>query len=647
MDGVPAYGFNRAWQNRQDIDSSIVVDNVFPTDGADLSPKDKNKWTIMPKWECPILDFPTDIGQTPHDFSASVEPGTHEPKVEGMWHQYGTMPSGSSEGIFMYISDVSLDSTELRLLGNPTGSGAQRTREATGTFLSGTAKVQTVKKVPKFVIDAGREVDSLAKLVGFKEDDIQVPGAFLPSKARRLGTLAENNEKVISEAIIAMPYYMDPSSQQMRVMTLKGNGTALGPKLKEFRRAFTKYSLPPSLKKQLSNLLPPNYPKVSSYINPFGGDDYDSLLSSDRDASVPLVYLMEHSVALSRQDLADIWQGIMPDIAASMKSSVSAIDHYMPGDAASGAGSKTVFPELILKELELGLPRNGHPRVDMLDIPSEGKLDGFIPEVRWMVYRVKQRGVETFSRFISEELNGPEALSYDSVFGVISENLPEEQKEFLRRKKASYTKGLFVSDELGLGGNTYNWPYDYFSLIELGKMSMKVGFRPELEREIEDISEEQENNSRSRAVRQQQQAVAAREEEKRLATPAPTPVIRTSSPAAPTVAPPIPQLPEGAVLIEQPPLIEGPEALPQQQPQMDPNMDEQPLTPDSFDVSKVPEQYREQFQNMTPAQMERRRSEEMSKAEEQRQPPPSFTPPRPPRGGGGSSGGGGSGGGGY
>lgn len=550
----------------------------------------------------------------------------------------------------MYISDVSLDSTELRLLGNPTGSGAQRTREATGTFLSGTAKVQTVKKVPKFVIDAGREVDSLARLVGFKEEDIQVPGAFLPSKARRLGTLAENNEKVISEAIIAMPYYMDPSSQQMRVMTLKGNGTALGPKIKEFRRAFTKYSLPPSLKKQLSNLLPPNYPKVSSYINPFGGDDYDSLLSSDRETSVPLVYLMEHSVALSRQDLADIWQGIMPDIAASMKSSVSAIDHYMPGDAASAAGSKTIFPELLLKELELGLPRNGHPRVDMLDIPAEGKLDGFIPQIRWMVYRVKQRGVETFSRFISEELNGPEALSYDSVFGVIADNLPEEQKEFLRRKKASYTKGLFVSDELGLGGNTYNWPYDYFSLIELGKMSMKVGFRPELEREIEDISEEQENNSRSRAVRQQQQAVAAREEEKRMATPPPSPVIQTTSPVPPPVAPPIPQLPEGAVLVDQPPLIEGPDGLPPealpQQPQVDPNMDEQPLDPASFDVSKVPEQYREEFQNMTPAQMERRRSEEMSKAEEQRQPAPSFTPPPPPRGGGGS-GGGGSGGGGY
>ena len=55
---------------------------------------------------------------------------------------------------------------------------------------------------------------------------------------------------------------------------------------------------------------------------------------------------MEHTVALSRQDLADIWQGIMPDIAATMKTSVSAIDHYMPGDRVSGVGNKTVFPEL-------------------------------------------------------------------------------------------------------------------------------------------------------------------------------------------------------------------------------------------------------------------------------------------------------------
>ena len=34
----PAHGWNRAWQNRQDIDASIVIDNIYPTEGADVSP---------------------------------------------------------------------------------------------------------------------------------------------------------------------------------------------------------------------------------------------------------------------------------------------------------------------------------------------------------------------------------------------------------------------------------------------------------------------------------------------------------------------------------------------------------------------------------------------------------------------------------
>ena len=531
IDGMPAYGWNRAWQNRQDIDASVVIDNLFPTDGASISPRDGNKWVIMPKWECPILDFPTNATERiaqqgagaaairvfdRYDFATPTGSGDHDPIVTGMWHQYGSMPSSSAEGVFMYISDVAIDSTEFRLLGNPTGSQldqstgiaytspaeGERLGLAQGATMIGTGEVVAVRKVPKFVFDSGRTVDSLARLVGFKEEDIQPAGEFIPERARKLGQIAEDNEKTISEAIIAMPYYMDKATQSMKVMTLKGNTSALGPKLKEFRKAFTKYSLPPPLKKSLENLLPPNYPRVPSYINPFGGDEYDQMLSSDDEVSIPIVYLMEHTVALSRQDLADIWQGVMPDIAATMKTSVSAIDHYMPGEAVKTKNGKTVFPELILKELELGLPNNGHPRVDMLDIAALKSQDGFTPEIKWMVFKIKERGLDKFSRMVSEELNGgPGSLSYDSIFGYISKDLPEEQREFLKKKKLEYTKGLWSSEKLGDAGNTYNWPYDYCSLIELGKLNIKAGFRPELERELDDLSEDQEMNARSRGDR--------------------------------------------------------------------------------------------------------------------------------------------------
>ena len=644
LDGVPAYGFNRAWQNRQDLDASIVVDNVYPTDAADVSPRDQNKWVIMPKWECPILDFPT--ANNDYAFSSSVNVGEHDPKVRGMWHQYGTMPSSSAEGVFMFISDVSVDSTELRLLGNPTGSAAQRSDETTGTFLSGTAKVELVRKVPKFVIDSGREVDSLARLVGFKEEEIQSPGTFQPEKAKRLGQLAESGEKTISEAVLAMPFYLDPESQEMKVVTLKGNMDSLGPKVKEFRKNFTKYSFPPPLKKQLTSLLPPNYPKVSKFINPFGGDEYDSILPTEEDVNIPVVYLLEHTVALSRQDLADIWQGIMPDIGASMKTSVSAIDHYMPGERVSGVGNKTIFPELLLKELELGLPRNGHPRVDLLDIAPVGTKDGFIPDIKWMVFKVKERGVDTFSRFISEELNGgPGSFSYDNVFGVIADNLPEEQKDFLRRKKTEYTKGLYVSDELGVAGNTYNWPYDYCSLVELGKLSVNVGFRAELDREVEDISEEQETNARSRGQRNRKILENQQADQARInRTPPPIPV-GSGDPVPPPAN--LPGMGQPVPELDQPfsPGDELPVGLPEGMvppQQQDPFANERPISPEQFDPGKIsPENIPAEFRNMTPADMERRRAEEMSKAREPRRPENmgSFTPPVPRSSGGGSEGG--------
>ena len=55
-----------------------------------------------------------------------------------------------NEGIYLYISDVDDESTEFRLVGNPTGSGG-------GSFSSATGEVRPVKKVPLSVIQSGRD----------------------------------------------------------------------------------------------------------------------------------------------------------------------------------------------------------------------------------------------------------------------------------------------------------------------------------------------------------------------------------------------------------------------------------------------------------------------------------------------------------
>ena len=69
---TPAYKWNRAWLNRMDIDASINIGNEFPTSaGSSYKSADPNKWTIMPKWESPVLDFPG-ITRTPAVPAVSV-----------------------------------------------------------------------------------------------------------------------------------------------------------------------------------------------------------------------------------------------------------------------------------------------------------------------------------------------------------------------------------------------------------------------------------------------------------------------------------------------------------------------------------------------------------------------------------------------
>ena len=494
------YGFNRAWLNRMDLDETIVIDNSYPSDfGKEFSPANKNRWVIMPKWECPVLDFPrydqtSSLSGPAHtgryNFSSSVAMGAFSTSsaTKGMWHQYGVMPD-DGQGLYMYISDVDSQAVEIRM----TNDDPNRERSSSNAY-----KLLKVLKLPSFVKRSKREIDSLAKLVGFKDEDIMPPGQFLPDKAKRIGELAEDGEKILSEAILAIPYYYDTNSQKVSFVNLQADADKLGPKVKEFRRVFSNYSFPPALRKALRGLLPPDYPSVPNFINPFGGDELDEVLTDTDLAKVPVVYLLEHKVSLSRQDLSDIWQGIMPDVGGKAQLSVSSIDHYMPGKSTE-KGSRPVFDEVLQKQIDLGIERDGFPRVDLLDTTAFPDRNGFTPDIRWLVFKVKKRGKTNYTSMILSEINGgDDKTSFASIYGYLADGLPDAQKEELLKRKDEFTKQLYHSDNLGEGRNTFNWPYDYFSLIEMTKLTAKVGFRPDLP--YAEVGEEAQESIRRKAA---------------------------------------------------------------------------------------------------------------------------------------------------
>jgi len=130
-----------------DIDASIVIDNKFPIDNGFHTPINPNKWVVMPKWECPILDFPVryetegasgEISYTnSYEFSGAVGDSKGYQltgSTQGMWHQYGTMPD-NSQGVYLYIKDIQPNERELRLLGGKS-----------------TGELKYVKKLPQYVL---------------------------------------------------------------------------------------------------------------------------------------------------------------------------------------------------------------------------------------------------------------------------------------------------------------------------------------------------------------------------------------------------------------------------------------------------------------------------------------------------------------
>ncbi len=622
--GTPPYGWNRAWQNRMDLDASIADNNSVPTDAGYVSPADPNKWVIMPKWECPILDF-AQAGGSPYNFSSSVDIGGYTSTTQGMWHQYGTTPS-NNEGVYLFVRDVGEEDTEFRLVGDPAGSAAtpatssitavgatasdfdpsggagggktfiietttvtvtfrwdaalaigsptkdttapfdylvgcnslgsaddaatailnaitfartsgdidvsaaiaggtptvvdltadvlgtgMNTKTIAGTaipadmtvtaFAGGAAGSNTgirklVRKTPSWIPSSVLQngIGSLASLVGFSDDEVMRSAGGKTSwdatKAKRLGELAGDGEKTLREGIMAIPFYIAKDKEGNEVataMTSRANPAELGPKIKEFRRAFTKYSLPPSLANQLESMVPPGYPNIDTYINPFAppnhsdADSYNRMLTGDSDVEVPVVYLLEHLVSLTTQDLADIWQGISPDIGKSLKVQMSSIGHYMPNQAYVDEGETFTFKEIAIAQGDAGFPSTGIARPDLLDVPLPDSSNGMQPKIKWLVFKVKQRGPTDYHTFIGEQVNGSDWLSFENVFGdVSSAGMSVSEANALNQRRDAWAKTMYAASRR----KSYNWPYDYFSLVELGKLTTTFGFRPELTREI-------------------------------------------------------------------------------------------------------------------------------------------------------------------
>ena len=141
------------------------------------------------------------------------------------------------------------------------------------------------------------------------------------------------------------------------------------------------------------------------------------------------MFIFDFEVKLKESDLINIWQNISPDIGRSMTKAEASL----PAD---------IFPIKDLPMLANGLERK--KAALMADLPDN---------TRWMIFKVKQRG----------------AYNY---FTKTADSKDDERFKF------NIEIGSEGAEKTSVPDYSYNWPFDFFSLIELAKIDANITMTP-------------------------------------------------------------------------------------------------------------------------------------------------------------------------
>lgn len=329
----------------------------------------KSRWIIQPKFETPILNFNKYTNLDENNCTAPSFAKSQVPR--GMWHQYGDLPA-ENEGVYLEVEDIPK------------------------LWLRGALKLD--RNNPK--------IKSLADLVGFKKEKV------------RLGEVADVKE--ISEAVVAVPFIEKDGTRQFFSIPREDINSCIGAVKREVEEGTFVAGGPPKAGDSVYQMVK----KMQKYVFP---PSMDFVKYEEIDPFAMYVFEFKHN--LTKQDLADIWQNLPPEIGTRMEEAEATISHELLAHELLGGGA---------------VVKNG-----VLDDNAEG--NGIPSNIQWMIFKAKKRAKTNYFDKVVAKKGTTEDTS--------SQQLENAQGQ--------------TGDDLGI---TYNWPYDFFSLVELVKIDAEVTF---------------------------------------------------------------------------------------------------------------------------------------------------------------------------
>ena len=411
-------------------------------------------WVIQPKWETPILNFKDSIPYPQHSISGSttgidnLNNRSALVGATGMWHQFGRIPQ-DNEGVYLEMLDIpknwldghwSLHKNMNRGSGFP---GVDHSAENESTEVFGSYGYNTPYTASAYDrITDSSEVKSLKTLLGFKSSadgamTLQGPASAISNPKVKIGQLA--NSKIVSEAVIAIPfiekgkrkYFFEIDKYFIDIARAERTPPAgvpdAGDSIKDMVEKMERYVLPPSMDFV-------TYPEIT----PFS------------------MYIFEFTHEFSKQDLANMWQNIAPNSARTFEMANAKIRHDLNQDELMG----------------FALAKSD---------------ETFMKEVQWMVFKVKQKNMVSYDDKIAGKK--PPKLSFKLASPM--QLMPNFSKFKIRRVKlqnnALKMKTVQITPTFRFGRSltedkadmdlSFNWPYDYFSIIECAKIRASIALK--------------------------------------------------------------------------------------------------------------------------------------------------------------------------
>ena len=235
------------------------------------------------------------------------------------------------------------------------------------------------------------------------------------TEPQRLGQVADS--KVVREAIVAVPYMFEAGEK--RFFPLSTDLVQKAERIVDFGQDVLTEISGEAPGQSIVNLVR----AMKDFVFPPKMD-----FVKNKEAVEPFnMYVFQFEHRFSQQDLTNMWQNLLPQIGYSFDTNQSS-----PPDTQEVVSSVVVEHDLLTNEL------------------LSGNLDS---KIQWMVFKVKQQANKNyFSKVIADEVNQVGRFNRDVGIQI---GRDDSGKAF----QPKYS---------------YNWPYDFFSLIELVKLDASV-----------------------------------------------------------------------------------------------------------------------------------------------------------------------------